>query len=638
MIFQNEKQLLKIIKYTPSFFIIILSLIIIIFQFIDKNQTFEKEKNRITQEYIEENKKIIETRVDSTYDFIVREKQNTQQELENSLKNAVQNAYSIANSIYQKNKDKEPALIKKLIIDALRDIRFNEGRGYYFIYEKSGKNLLLPYKEEWEGKNLINHQDSKGTYIIQDMKEILSKRDETFYSWYWYNPKKPDIMREKLGFVKNFAPFDWFIGTGEYVKEFEKRVQEKVLGHIKKLRFGKNGYIFIITYDSIYLSHIKKEYIGNDAITNNDTEKVKSVIDTLIEISKKGQGFYEYIQHTKPDGTESIKKVSYVKGLEDWQWVVGTGFYEDELKGAINRKKEEIENKYKESFYNTLKVSIFLAIFLLISSIYFSKVLQRKFKKYKNEIRQHLLENTRQQNILAQQSKMAAMGEMIGNIAHQWRQPLSTISTTATGLKLQKELGILDESFLEDSLEGINNSAQYLSKTIDDFRNFFRTDKNKIEFSIQKALDKALSLIYVQFHNKDIEIIKNSFDMNITNLENEFIQVVINILNNARDELIKKESSYKKYIFINVSKKGKFLKINIKDNAGGIKEDIISRIFEPYFTTKHKAQGTGIGLYMSQEIITKNMNGEISVENISFNYNNIDYKGASFIIYLPCDN
>ncbi len=635
MKFQNEKQLLKIIKYSPSIFVIIISMIIIILQFIDKNSTFEKEKNRITQEYIQKNKNLIKQRVQNTYDYILKEKQNSKRQLRNSLKAAVNNAHSIAKTIYKNNKDKDPELIKSIIIDALRSIRFNDGRGYFFVYEKTGKNLLLPFNEELEGQNLINHQDSKGTYILQDMKKILSKYNETYYSWYWYNPKNPYKMKKKLGFIKSFEAFNWFIGTGEYIEDFEKKVQENILKQIRKLRFDNSGYIFIITYDSVYLSHIREEFIGKDAKTNNDTVKITEVIKNLIEISRYGEGFYEYIQNIKPDGQEAIKKISFVKGLNDWSWMIGTGFYEDDLKKAIENKKEKLDEEFTKAFYKTLEISFILSITLLISSIYFSKILQKKFRNYKLEIKQHLLENTRQQNILAQQSKMAAMGEMIGNIAHQWRQPLSAITTTATGLKLQKEMDLLKDSFLIESLDGINKSAQYLSKTIDDFRNFFKTDKKETEFSIQKALDKAISLVYVQFHNKDIEIIKNNYDEQIMNLENEFIQVVINILNNARDELIKKDLEYKKYIFINVHKKTDGIYIYIKDNAGGIPEKIISRIFEPYFTTKHQSQGTGIGLYMSEEIIVKNMNGEIFVSNTQYSYNNEKYKGAVFTIKLP---
>ena len=119
--------------------------------------------------------------------------------------------------------------------------------------------------------------------------------------------------------------------------------------------------------------------------------------------------------------------------------------------------------------------------------------------------------------------------------------------------------------------------------------------------------------------------------------ENELIQVLINILNNARDELIKKDKDYEKLIFIDVLKNQKNLLVQIKDNAGGIPTDIITRIFEPYFTTKNQSQGTGIGLYMSREIISKSMNGEINTKNVTFEYEGKSYEGALFEIIIPID-
>ena len=134
-----------------------------------------------------------------------------------------------------------------------------------------------------------------------------------------------------------------------------------------------------------------------------------------------------------------------------------------------------------------------------------------------------------------------------------------------------------------------------------------------------------------------IEIIKNSEDVLIKNYENELIQVLINILNNAKDELIKKDSTFQKMIFIKILKEKNGVLLQIKDNAGGIPKDIVERVFEPYFTTKHQSQGTGIGLYMSREIIVKNMNGEITVANVEYTYKNLHFKGAAFEIWLPLD-
>ncbi|WP_428023452.1 sensor histidine kinase [Arcobacter sp.] len=635
MIFENEKKILKIIKYVPSIFILLISIIIFTIQFIEKNNTFKKEKIKIQNEYLQKNKEIIKNRVEEVYKFIQNEKKSTEKALKDSLKLAIENANAIAKTIYEENKDKNPKVVKKLIIDALRNIRFNDGRGYYFIYDKKGINYLLPHNKELEGKNFWNHKDSKGTLIVQEMIQILKKVDSSFLQWYWFNPTNPDIQKKKIGFVKKFEPFDWFIGTGEYIEDFEKGVQNKILNTIRNMRYGNDGYIFIINYDSIYLSHIREEYIGKSAIVNNDTQDIEKVINKLIEISKNGEGYYSYTQNKKPGVEQAVYKTAYVKGINEWSWVIGTGFYQDDMEKSIQSRKIDLDQEFEERLLKTIQIELLLIFILLLLSIYFSRILQNIFKKYRKDINNHIETNNKQQKLLAYQAKMAAMGEMIGNIAHQWRQPLSTISTTATGLKLQKELDMLEDDFLVKSLGEINTSVQYLSATIDDFRNFFKVNKEKSTFYIKSPLNKAISLVFAQYKNLDIQIIENIEDVEITNYHNELIQVLINLLNNAKDELIKKDTNIKRFIFISTKINKENLVIEIKDNAGGIPNNIINRIFEPYFTTKHKNQGTGIGLYMSEEIIKNHMKGTISCDNTIYTYDSKEYKGALFKITLP---
>ena len=238
------------------------------------------------------------------------------------------------------------------------------------------------------------------------------------------------------------------------------------------------------------------------------------------------------------------------------------------------------------------------------------------------------------ENILNHQSKMAAMGEMLENIAHQWRQPLSLISTAATGAKIKKDFGNLSDNDFYETMDMINNSTQHLSTTIDDFRNFFNNDKNVSNFNINEPIEKVLYLINSKLKNREINVIKNTQDMEVTGLINEFIQVLINIINNSLDAF-EEHKLEKKFIFIDLYKADNSLILKIKDNAGGIKEELISRVFEPYFTTKHKSQGTGIGLYMSMEIIKKHMNGDINVSNEEYIYDNIKCKGAQFKIEIP---
>ena len=239
------------------------------------------------------------------------------------------------------------------------------------------------------------------------------------------------------------------------------------------------------------------------------------------------------------------------------------------------------------------------------------------------------------EQLLVQQSKMAAMGEMLENIAHQWRQPLSVISTVSTSMVMQKELGIvLKEEDEIKSLNKINDTSQHLSKTINDFRDFFKTDKEKVKFNLKDIYCKTLNLVNSKFKSLSIEIYENLDDVEVINLDSEVIQVIMNILNNARDILETKENQ-KRLIVVDIYKDDKDAVISIKDNAGGVPTDIINKVFEPYFTTKHKAQGTGIGLYMSQEMVVKHMKGTLEVANVTYEYKSESYTGAQFTMRLP---
>lgn len=240
------------------------------------------------------------------------------------------------------------------------------------------------------------------------------------------------------------------------------------------------------------------------------------------------------------------------------------------------------------------------------------------------------------ENLLIQQSKMASLGEMIGNIAHQWRQPLSLISTAASGMKLQKEFDQLDDTTFTETIDNITNTTKFLSQTIDDFQNYLKEDKIKKEFNVNSSINKILSMLKGSFKNHDINII---LDLNeglfIDSYENELNQAILNILNNAKDALLDIEKT-NRYIHIKTHKEAEKIIIEIIDNAGGIKESILNKIFEPYFTTKHKSQGTGLGLYMTHKIITTSMNGEIKITNVSHKFNDKFFNNCTNVkIIIP---
>jgi len=213
--------------------------------------------------------------------------------------------------------------------------------------------------------------------------------------------------------------------------------------------------------------------------------------------------------------------------------------------------------------------------------------------------------------LLAQQSKLASMGEMIGAIAHQWRQPLNELSINIQNLDDDYEDGLIDKEFIDEFIKSNKEVIAFMSNTIDDFRNFFRVDKTKELFSIRDAINQTVSIQGAQLKSHNIELIIEGEDFNINGYKSEFQQVVLNIINNAKDALI---SNSVKDAKIEIRLSGKT--VSIQDNAGGIPSDVKDRIFEPYFTTKEQGSGTGMGLYMSSIIIRDNMDGVLEVENI----------------------
>jgi len=242
------------------------------------------------------------------------------------------------------------------------------------------------------------------------------------------------------------------------------------------------------------------------------------------------------------------------------------------------------------------------------------KTLELKLSKLnenlQDEVQKEIQKNLQKDKILQEQVKLVAMGEMVGAIAHQWRQPLNSLNINIQNLDDDYEDGLIDSEFIDNFIAKQTKTIQFMSNTIDDFRNFFRVDKIKKVFSVKEAIETTVSIQLAQLKNSNISLEIIGEDFEIDAIESEFKQVILNLITNAKDALEDKKISNGK-ILISLEKE----KIVISDNGEGIPEDIIDRIFEPYFTTKEQGKGTGIGLYMSKMIIEQNIGGSLSVKN-----------------------
>ena len=303
---------------------------------------------------------------------------------------------------------------------------------------------------------------------------------------------------------------------------------------------------------------------------------------------------------------------------------------ERNLQSQQDRKTQTIPNTDKQKNINKIKTiwKIFSPILLLGILLIISHYVLRKYnKKLKNQVQLNMEELKERDELLLQKQRMADMGEMLSMIAHQWRQPLGAINSAILGINIKIESGQfnLDDpvdqekfiAYLKKKHNSITEYVQHLSTTTDDFRNFFNPNKNKEIHHLAFPIENALTLVEDSLHKNDIEIVKDiQADPELNMYQNEIMQVILNLIKNSEHNFSNKYITDPK-ITIATFLRSKKVVISICDNGGGIPNNIVKKIFEPYFSTKSEKQGTGLGLYMAKIIIEDHHNGILKVNNIN---------------------
>jgi len=517
------------------------------------------------------------------------------------------------------------------VIQSIQNINLNND-GYIFMFNFDG--IMLSHKN----KRLIggDYLHDKGPISTKQVANFIKigKTKEAFMSY--FNPSMQDQPYKKTSFIKGYKKWKWVFGTGynnaDLVKIIEKaqvKLEEK-----NKENFLQILYIsLIITVALLVLSIIISKYL----------EKIFTKYKQRIQDEEKGfRNLFEYSNiglAICDDNGKFINinsKFIQMLGYQNKTDLLNKKWHSIFIKNSVETESKNFSDLISQKInkYSTEK-SFTKENGTIIDTLITANLLKEK-KEVKNILFSiiDVTELKTKDKLLFQQAKLASMGEMIANIAHQWRQPLSLISTASSGLKMQKEFNILTDETFYSSVNSITNATQYLSQTIENFKNFFTPRLKKEYFRLDDTIQKTLVLVSAELKRKDIEIIDNINNIEILSYENDLIQVIINIINNAKDAFTKESGNF---IFIDteLTNKTKNINIKIKDNAGGIPDEFLGKIYEPYFTTKYKSNGTGIGLYMVMEIIQKHMQGTISVQNVSYSYKNKEYEGAEFIINIP---
>ncbi len=436
----------------------------------------------------------------------------------------------------------------------------------------------------------------------------------------------------------------------------EQELKEETIRLLNNISFERNKSNYIFVYEildinggdnfaKLLVNPNRPDLIGKEISTNYEDENGKKFRQEFMkDIRVKGESFTKYA-YKKVYTNEVKQKLSYFKYFPSWQWVIAVGVYVDDIEEEISLKRELLQERVKNQVVqNILLFLLFLSIAIVISILVSQKIdevlksYQRKVyskstalkelnETLEKRVEEEIEKNREHEQLLVQKSRFIALGEMISNIAHQWRQPLSELSTILMNIKFMYDLGKLDDNIMKKKSKEAETVLEYMSHTIDDFRNFFMPKKEKEKFSLIAAMDSIMTIISSALSNNHIHITICVDDKIILNTYlNEFEQVLLNIITNAKDVLIEKNIQ-KPWIKVYTQEDVNNITIFVEDNGGGIEVKPRSKIFEPYFTTKNDSDGTGIGLYMSKIIVDKNMKGKLRVRDGEY--------GARFEIIIP---
>lgn len=381
----ENKQLLNLIRYAPVAVVFVFALAVNLIAIQDSREQAKQSIKNLREELTIQRKEEVRSAVHEVYTNLLREKSKIESDLKESAKQRVYEAYGIANFIYAKNMGKPEAEVKRLIVEALRPIRFFDGRGYFFVHDQNGLIILNAANPQLEGKNISDLSENDSQKPIKEIVGLTEMQGEAFRQWRFTKPDEADAQAyAKVGFIKKFAPYDWSIGTGEYVQDFESSVKTKLLKWLSEYEYGENGYFFVLDKKGKLLAHHANDFLGLDFVIG---KKIKD--DLLAEITNQMQHGGGYIHYAKPltlSGKATLDQVSYVKEVKGWDWIIGTGFNANTFEKNLRLKEQQFVESNHQSLMRLIYLTIVSLLLLTVSSLYVGNLIAKRFGLFQSKI------------------------------------------------------------------------------------------------------------------------------------------------------------------------------------------------------------------------------------------------------------
>lgn len=384
-VIEKEQKLVHLIRWAPPLIMLIFMAVMMFMVLQNNQQQSRSELESLRTAVLEEQKSLLQAQVEQILQQADYEQRSTENQLRESIQNRIYEAYDIAKNIYDQYAEEGEATVTDRIKVALRPIRFNQGRGYYFIYKVSGETILHPILPQNEGVNLINMQDIRGDYIVRGMGNAVKTQGEAFYNWWFVKPDQKDKEFEKIGFGKYFEPYDWFIGTGEYIVDVEQDIQQRLLSRINNQAYANDGFVFVYDAEGTVLAHANQDWLGTNRLNALD-EQNKPYVSALFDAANAGGGFVDYVTSYAPATQQPGEKVSYAQRLPGWDWVIGAGVFTSQVDATLAMREQQLLDQMARQQNRFLILAFSATVLLTIGSWFVGRRIGRRFDAFQQRI------------------------------------------------------------------------------------------------------------------------------------------------------------------------------------------------------------------------------------------------------------
>ncbi|MBI2277182.1 MAG: cache domain-containing protein [Dechloromonas sp.] len=628
---------------------------------------FKMEVAAMTERMTNARKERMKEEVDAAFAYLEFMRSRTEERTRLVIQERTQEAHRIASHLYEQYKaTRSRAELEDMVREALRPIRFLNGRGYYFATRLDGVEMLCSTCQHLEQKNLIDLQDTHGAYVIRDMAAMVRNQGEGYYRYTWSKPGTPGREHDKIAYIKHFAPFDWFIGTGEYLADTEQDLQKEGLEWIRKIRYESDGYLFAGRSDGNILAG---PATGQNMLDLADPNGVK-IVQEFIRLAQLKGGFVEYIMPSLQD-KRPAPKISYVRGVADWQWFIGTGMYVDDIEKLVAEARERaiVNLGWNIAEICGILVLLWLSVYWMVARLNVrTRAMLEEFASFFNrsaedqtempveslaieEFRKlaeganHMIARRRkaEERLLEYQNHLEKIVDMrtqdltsaketaeaasrakstfLANMSHELRTPMNAIMGM-TDLARRHT----NDQKLKDYLGKVIHSSRHLLGVINDILDISKIEAEcltleQVNFQLGEVLENLMLLVG---HNAEEKRLKLHVDLDpeVTHLTLlgdplRLGQILLNLIGNALKFTEQGEVTVRAKV-IEDTPANVLLRWEVADTGIGIAPEQQQRLFIAFEqadgSMTRKYGGTGLGLAISKRL-AQLMGGNVGVES-----------------------